>query len=149
MKDKSSKKNSNASKANEVSRIFKPASKLDLPENYTEWFIYLKSSIEKTRLKIVLNSNSEMILLYWNIGLCILDKQKIHGWGSNIIARLSLDLKNSFPEMKGFSPRNLKYMRKFASTWPKLEIVQEVLAQLGWHHNITLLEKLNDKKRET
>ena len=61
-----------------------------------------------------------------------------------MIDRLATDLREAFPDMKGFSPRNLKYMRAFAATWPEREVVQEALAQAPWYHHIALLEKLND-----
>lgn len=116
--------------------------KAELPEDYVGWLAELKINISKTRLKVVLSSSSEMVLLYWDIGKRILDKQKNHGWGAKIIDRLALDLRKSFPDMKGFSPRNLKYMRAFANAWPNNVIVQEALAQLPWYHNIALLEKV-------
>lgn len=116
--------------------------KVELPEEYAQWFADLKSNIAQTRLKVILASNAAMVLLYWDIGQRILDKQENQGWGARIIDRLALDLHKAFPEMNGFSPRNLKYMRAFASAWPNSEIVQEVLAQLPWYHNIALLEKL-------
>jgi len=59
-----------------------------------------------------------------------------------IIDRLSTDLKEEFPGMKGFSPRNLKYMRAFAQNYPEREFVQEVLAQITWYHNIAIFEKI-------
>ncbi len=114
----------------------------ELPKDYIGWLSDLKSNIAKTRLQVLLSSNAAMVLLYWDIGQRILIKQSEHGWGAKVIDRISYDLKETFPDMKGFSPRNLKYMRAFASTWPDLSIVQEVLAQLPWYHNIALLEKL-------
>jgi len=93
-------------------------------------------------LRVVLASNAVMVLLYWDIGRGILDKQVDQGWGARIIDRIAADLRQEFPEMKGFSPRNLKYMRAFAAAWPKRKIVQAALAQLTWYHNIALLEKL-------
>lgn len=57
-----------------------------------------------------------------------------------------LDLKDAFPEMSGFSPRNIKYMRKFAECWPDFEIVQRVVAQIPWRSNISLMDKLTDQK---
>lgn len=117
--------------------------KAELPESYTSWLAELKSNITKTRLKVILNANSDMVLLYWSIGSRILEKQQTEGWGARIIDRLAHDLREAFPDMKGFSPRNLKYMRAFATAWPNFEIVQEVLAQLPWYHNIALLEKLS------
>ena len=64
-----------------------------------------------------------MIYLYWNIGRSILKRQAEEGWGAKIIDRMAKDLKDAFPEMSGFSPRNIKYMRKFAESWPDFEIV--------------------------
>ena len=84
--------------------------------------------------------------LYWDIGRSILKKQKNEGRSAKIIDRLSADLAEAFPDMRGFSPRNLKYMRAFAAAWPEKSIVQEPLAQLTWYHNLALLDKLDDAK---
>jgi predicted nuclease of restriction endonuclease-like (RecB) superfamily len=81
-------------------------------------------------------------VLYWQIGRDILDRQEREKWGAKVIDRLATDLKRSFPDMKGFSPRNLKYMRAFAEAWPEEPIVQAVLAQITWYHNVAILEKL-------
>ena len=69
-------------------------------------------------------------------------RQARQGWGAKVIDRLSQDLRSAFPDIKGFSPRNLKYMRAFAEAWPDREIVQGVLAQLPWYHQLALLDKL-------
>jgi predicted nuclease of restriction endonuclease-like (RecB) superfamily len=73
----------------------------------------------------------------------ILDRQDREGWGARVIDRLSADLRETFPDMHGLSPRNLKYMRSFASAWTDRAIVQEALAQITWYHNLALLEKVN------
>ena len=91
----------------------------------------VKAEIQKQRISVVLNANSSMICLYWNIGRAILKKQE-EGWGTKVNERMSKDLKDAFPEMSGFSPRNIKYMRKFAESWPDFEIVQQVVAQFPW-----------------
>jgi len=114
----------------------------EMPDNYSVFLKELKKRIQQERLKIVLSANSALVMMYWDIGNSILQKQNNAGWGAKVIDRLSHDLKEVFPEMSGFSPRNLKYMRKFAETWPEKEIVQEVLAQITWYHNLALLEKL-------
>jgi len=85
-----------------------------------------------------------MILLYWDIGRIILDRQKSEGWGAKVIDRLSYDLKLAFPDMTGFSPRNLKYMRAFSESWPDREFVQRTIAQIPWRSNIALLDRLKD-----
>lgn len=114
----------------------------ELPHDYAEWLGDLKQRIRTERLRVVLASNAAMVLLYWDIGQRVLNKQTLQGWGAKIIDRLAIDLREAFPEMKGFSPRNIKYMRAFAAAWPDRVIVQEALAQLTWYHNIALLEKL-------
>lgn len=115
---------------------------LDMPDNYTALLKDIKSKIQQSRLKTVLSVNTALILLYWDIGCVILKQQANEGWGAKVIDRLSSDLKESFPDMKGFSPRNLKYMRAFATAYPDSEFVQRVVAQIPWRTNLTLLDKL-------
>jgi predicted nuclease of restriction endonuclease-like (RecB) superfamily len=112
-----------------------------MPESYASFFAAIKERIAQERTKAVLAANAAMVLMYWDIGSQILEKQQMEGWGAKVIDRLSHDLKVAFPDMTGFSPRNLKYMRKFAESWPDRSIVQEVLAQITWYHNLALLEK--------
>lgn len=116
----------------------------DMPENYIGFFKEVKKKILAERLKTIISANCAMIILYWEIGKLILIRQKNEGWGSKVIDRLSYDLKEAFPDMSGFSPRNLKYMRKFAEEWPEKELVQRTVALIPWRSNITLLDKLND-----
>ncbi len=85
-----------------------------------------------------------MILLYWDIGRLILERQEKEGWGAKVIDRLSTGLREAYPDMRGLSSRNLKYMRAFAAAWPDQGVVQEALAQITWYHNLALLEKLDD-----
>jgi predicted nuclease of restriction endonuclease-like (RecB) superfamily len=125
--------------------IFPVQSELnEMPENYIGFFKEVKKKIMDERLKTIISANCAMITLYWEIGKSILIRQKNEGWGSKVIDRLSFDLKEAFPDMSGFSPRNLKYMRKFAEEWPEKKIVQRTVAQIPWRSNITLLDKLND-----
>jgi len=112
------------------------------PEGYGDWLAALKKRIHTAQQKATLAVNRELVLLYWQIGRDILARQAEQGWGAKVIERLAHDLRNAFPEMKGFSPRNLKYMRAFAEAWPDAEFVQAVLAQLPWYHQIALLDKL-------
>ena len=117
---------------------------VEMPHSYVAMLTELKQRIRHERLRVVLASNAAMVLLYWDIGQSVLNKQTAEGWGARVIDRLSADLRQAFPDMKGFSPRNLKYMRSFAATWADRSIVQELLAQLTWYHNIALLEKLSE-----
>ena len=112
------------------------------PANYADWLAELKIRIHAAQQRATLAVNRELVLLYWQIGRDILARQAEQGWGSKVVERLAEDLRAAFPEMKGFSPRNLKYMRAFAEAWPDAEIVQGVLAQLPWYHQLALLDKL-------
>ncbi|MDD1450194.1 PDDEXK nuclease domain-containing protein [Sphingomonas sp. H160509] len=113
--------------------------------DYVQLLDTLKERIRTSRLRAALAVNEELILLYWEIGRDILDRQDSAGWGAKIVDRLSTDLKHDFPEMTGFSPRNLKYMRALAEAFPNREIVQQVIAQLPWGHAITLVEAVKDR----
>ena len=120
-----------------------------LPPDYAAWLADLKARIHSAQQRATLAVNRELVRLYWQIGRDILERQQREGWGAKVIERLAQDLRNAFPDMKGFSPRNLKYMRAFAEAWPEEPFVQEVLAQLPWYHQLALLDKLDsaDQRR--
>jgi predicted nuclease of restriction endonuclease-like (RecB) superfamily len=122
--------------------IESPVSLSAPPEGYGDWLTDLKLRIHSAQQRATLAVNQELVLLYWQIGHDILTRQASQGWGAKVIERLAQDLRAAFPEMKGFSPRNLKYMRAFAQAWPDLEFVQQAAAQLPWGHNMVLLDKL-------
>lgn len=84
------------------------------PANYDTFLHDLKTRIRAARTRAALAANRELVVLYWQIGRDILERQGREGWGAKVIDRLATDLRAEFPDMKGFSPRNLKYMRKFA-----------------------------------
>ena len=115
-----------------------------LPSDYLSFLKELKQQIRQAQLRAGLAANRELIYLYWNIGCSILERQEKEGWGAKIIDRLSMDLKKEFPDMRGFSSRNLKYMRAFAETWPDESIVQQLVAQIPWGHNLKLLDIISD-----
>ena len=112
--------------------------------DYKSIFSELKEKIVHSQQHAVQIVNKELVLLYWEIGQTILKHQSEKGWGAKIIDSLSDDLRKTFPKMKGFSVRNLKYMRQFASVYSDFVFVQEVLAQLSWYHNITIIQKIKD-----
>jgi len=97
-------------------------------------------------METVMGANAAMIVLYWQIGRDILDRQQREGWGARVIDRLSADIVDAYPGLGGFSPRNLKYMRRFAQVWPDLETVQRVAALIPWRANMILLDKLDDPR---
>ncbi|VFN03910.1 MAG: Predicted nuclease of restriction endonuclease-like (RecB) superfamily, DUF1016 family [Candidatus Kentron sp. G] len=124
----------------------RPIALTEPPGGYHDWLVELKAHIHNTRQRATLAVNRELVGLYWRIGNEILVRQAEQGWGTKVIDRLAHDLRTAFPEMKGFSPRNLKYMRAFAEAWPDPDFVQAALAQLPWYHQLALLDKLQSRE---
>jgi len=119
-------------------------SELVLPLDYGAWLAELKRRIHGARQRAVLAANAEQIRLYHHIGCEILERQRRQGWGARVVDHLSADLRAAFPEMKGLSASNLKYMRVFAQECPDLLIGQRCVDQLPWGQILTLLTKLSD-----
>ncbi len=115
-----------------------------LPDGYTDWLNQLKQDIAKTQQRAALAVNAELVQLYGRIGQEILNRQERQGWGAKVIDRLAHDLKDAFPNMRGWSSSNLKYMRFFAQHCPNGLIGQQPADQLPWFHIVTLLTKLDD-----
>lgn len=95
---------------------------------YNQWLVELKNSIHQSRLQTALKVNADMLVLYWYIGKQIIQKTEAEGWGTKVIEQLADDLQKEFPDMKGFSVRNLLYMKQFAATYPDLLITQQPVA---------------------
>ena len=119
-----------------------------IPSDYAAWLEAVKSRIHSARTRAALAVNSELIQLYHSIGCDIIERQTRHGWGSKIVARVADDLKAAFPDMKGFSARNVKYMRYFAEHCPDGQFGQQPAAQLPWFHIVTMLTQAAGDERE-
>jgi len=134
----------------------------EINKHYIEMLKSLKEKIRQARQRTILSVNKETLKIYWEIGNIILIQQKQEGWGAKIIDKLAADLMSEFPDMKGFSVRNIKYMRAFAEAFPNfvqqaaaplqndenqsITIVQQLAAQLPWGHHQLLLDKIKNKK---
>ena len=120
-----------------------------LPNGYPEWQKSIEQLIEISKLRAAINVNADTLKLYWNIGNSILQKQKEKGWGKKVIEQLSKDLTNRFPNDRGYSVRNLGYMKYFAQEYPDFPILQVPLAKLkGQAIRQVSLAKLGDKEQE-
>ena len=102
----------------------------------------IKTQIQNAQYKAVLGLNREQIFLYWNIGKVIIENSQ---YGSGFIENLARDIKADFPNAKGYSVRNLRYMRRFADMFADFENLQVPLADLTWYHLQTLMDKISDK----
>ena len=112
------------------------------PDDYNDFLRDLKARIRGAQVRVALAINRELVLLYWQIGRDILTQQEKEGWGAKVIQRLAQDLKQAFPEIKGFSRTNLLYMRAFAKAYPDEAIVQRIAGQIPWRLHQVLLDKL-------
>ncbi|CDF94933.1 MULTISPECIES: YhcG family protein [unclassified Pseudomonas] len=113
-----------------------------LPEGYADWLTQLKVDIAQSRQRAALAINAELVQLYHRIGAEIRQRQQVNAWGAKVIERLARDLSDAFPDIRGFSSRNLKYMAFFAQHCPNALFGQQPAAQLPWFHVVTLLTKL-------
>lgn len=116
----------------------------DLSGDYESFLQALKERIRNSQLQAAQAVNRELNGLYWHIGQEILDRQKKQGWGSKVIEKLAKDLKREFPDMSGFSRSNLLYMRAFAEAYPDEQIVQQLVGQIPWGHNLRILDHVKD-----
>ncbi|TDO33896.1 uncharacterized protein DUF1016 [Kribbella sp. VKM Ac-2527] len=98
-----------------------------LPDWYPDLLDRISAHVATGHRRAVTAANKERLGSYWSIGKEILDRQQAEGWGSRVIYRLSTDLKSRFSGAKGYSPRNLKYMRTFAAAWPDPSFVQQAV----------------------
>ena len=155
-----------------MSNISKDSNAL-LPTGYVIWRKNIENLIDTAKLKTAISVNMGTLSLYWNIGKSILQKQEQEGWGKQVIEQLSKDLLSHYPDDRGYSIRNLRYMKRFASEYPEFpilqvslaelkklpilqatlaelenegkEFVQIPLAQISWYHHISLLSKVKDE----
>ena len=115
-------------------------------DDYVAWMQSVKDRVRAARYRAQVAANQEMLLLYWDLGHDIIERQQAQGWGKAVIPQMAKDLAAEFPEMKGFSERNLGYMKRFAKVWPREAILQVPLAKLGWYCHISIIEMLKDRE---
>jgi len=103
--------------------------KFDLPDNYHAIVTLLKEKIQRARVQAAFKLNADLLAIYHEIGTAIADQEKQAGWGSKVVEKLSKDLRSEFKDMRGLSPRNLRYMRDFAVAYPYFPFLQDGLAK--------------------
>ena len=118
---------------------------LIISEDYKNWLSGIKSTIRKAQIKASMSANSALIELYWKLGRKIVEKQEHSSWGSSLIERLAKDLRFEFPEITGFSRRNLYAIRQWYLFYSKeFKKVPQVVAQIPWGHNRLIISKIKD-----
>ena len=129
---------------------------LKLNTEYKVWLAEVKTRIRQSQIKAALSVNSQMIMLYWEIGRQIVEKQEKAQWGSRLIEQLSKDLNDEFPDIKGFSRANLFRIKKFYQFYIPMEQQVEFVAQplrqlqlppwilIPWGHNVSIIEQVKE-----
>lgn len=110
----------------------------ELPPGFHEMIDDLKSLVRGAHVRAQLKVNTEMLQMYWEIGRTILERQREEKWGAKVVGRIATELRTEFPNQRGFSTRNLQYMRQMARTWP-VRFAQQAVAQLPWGHVALLM----------
>lgn len=120
----------------------------ELSPDYRQWLQQLKQQFHQTQQQAVRAVNRQMLQFYWQLGEQIVEQQQNYSWGEGFLKQLSQDLMLEFPEIKGFSKRNLEYIRRWYLFWSQdRSIAQQVVAQLGqipWGHHTTIIDKCKD-----
>ncbi|MFI6645863.1 YhcG family protein [Streptomyces sp. NPDC050504] len=111
-----------------------------LPPDFFQLVDDLKAIVRGAHLRAQLKVNTEMLRMYWEIGRTVLERQRGERWGTKVVDRISAELRTEFPNQRGFSRSNLKYMQQMARTWPG-GIGQQPVGQLPWGHVVTLMSK--------
>lgn len=126
-----------------------PAKDAAQVKGYAEFLGMLKQRIQSAQFRAAMAVNEELLALYWDLGREIVERQEREGWGSSVIDRLSSDLRRSFPEIKGFSSRNVSRMRAFYLAYASLagdaSNLPQAVAKIPWGHHSLILEKLKDQ----
>lgn len=117
--------------------------------NYGSLLSEIKSRVREAQYAALRAVNKELVGLYWDIGRMIVSKQESEEWGRSVVERLAADLQTEFPGIKGFSSRNIWNMRNFHLTYSKAQKLQPLVAEIGWSHNIMILDRCSDiRERE-
>lgn len=125
--------------------VFMGTIKTIIDDEYVELINEIKQKVQQARVYARRSVNIELVSLYWHIGSVLLKKQNIERWGSKYLSHVSKDLLMAMPELKGFSERNLKFMRQFCQEFPECEFGKQLVSQLPWGHIILLIQRVKDK----
>lgn len=115
---------------------------------YQQFVADIKNRIRHAQYQALKKVNKELLSLYWDIGRSIKEKQETEGWGKYIVEKLSTDLQKEFPGIRGFSQANLWRMRSFYMTYHQAENLAPLVREIGWSHNVLIMEKCPEKNRQ-
>jgi hypothetical protein len=113
---------------------------------YRELIERIQQRVRESQARAVRTLNAELVMLYWSIGRDILVAQAASGWGDDVVGRIAEDLRATTGGARGFSRRNVFYMRRFAQIWAEADLVQPLAAQIGWSHHLVLMDTCSDRR---
>ena len=115
---------------------------MQLPSpDYSQLLQAVKQRVREAQYRALLQVNQQQIQLYWDLGRLIAERQQQHGWGKSVVETLARDLQTEFVGMSGFFARNLWYMRDFYLAYHNDELLQPLVAEVGWTHNLSPARK--------
>jgi predicted nuclease of restriction endonuclease-like (RecB) superfamily len=117
---------------------------LRLNQDYKHFLTDIKTRLQTAQIRAALAANSELIQFYWGLGTELIEKQKSHQWGTGFLEQFSHDMREAFPEMQGFSVRNLQRMKQFATLYSNISITTQAVSQLPWGHITRLMQMVKD-----
>ena len=126
-------------------KINKKETTLPADKQYMLFLNDIKTRLKAAQLRAALAINSELIKFYWQLGTDLIEKQKTHQWGDHFLQQLSLDMRQAFPEMRGFSVRNLQRIKQFASLYSHTAITTQAVSQLPWGHIVRLIQMVKQE----
>ena len=121
-----------------------PKASLSNPAEYPRLLSAVKERIRSAQYEALKAVNKELVGLYWDIGRMIVERQDVEGWGKAVVDQLAADVQAEFPGITGFSRRNIFYMREFYLLYRDDMRVQPLVAQIGWSHNLVIMERCKD-----
>ena len=121
-----------------------PKNSLGKPQDYPRLLSEIKERIRSAQYEALKAVNKELVGLYWDIGRMIVERQDVEGWGKAVVEQLAADLRTEFPGVGGFSASNLWRMKAFFEAYNGLEKLAPLVREIGWSHNLAILERCKD-----
>ncbi|MEM9266601.1 MAG: PDDEXK nuclease domain-containing protein [Cyanobacteria bacterium P01_F01_bin.13] len=112
---------------------------------YQDFLQAIKSQVVQSRVGAARAVNRSLIEFYWSFGQLIVERQEALGWGKAVVERLSADLKQEFPKIKGFSPQNLWLIRQFYTEYKQTPNLQQLVGEIPWGHNILIMQRIKNE----
>jgi predicted nuclease of restriction endonuclease-like (RecB) superfamily len=113
---------------------------------YQNFLREIKHQVIQSRISAARTVNQSLIGLYWSLGQLIMERQEAQGWDNAVVERLSTDLKAEFPQITGFSPRNLWFIKQFYETYAEApEFLKQLVSEIPWGHNILIMQQIKDE----